>query len=89
MLLVWAGVVVLSGFVGLATMTAAVSVPVWLAATRLPADQGLFIYSTVMAMFIIFWHRSNIQRMRRDEENRNERMMLFRRKERVTDNEQH
>jgi glycerol-3-phosphate acyltransferase PlsY len=68
---------------------AAVSVPVWLAATRLPADQGLFIYSTVMAMFIIFWHRSNIQRMRRDEENRNERMMLFRRKERVTDNEQH
>jgi hypothetical protein len=40
-------------------------------------------------MFIIFWHRSNIQRMRRGEENRNERMMLFRRKERVTDNEQH
>jgi glycerol-3-phosphate acyltransferase PlsY len=89
MLLVWAWVVVLSGFVGLATMTAAVSVPVWLAVTRLPADQGLFIYSAVMAMFIIFWHRSNIQRMRRHEEHRNERLMLFRRKERVTDNEQH
>jgi glycerol-3-phosphate acyltransferase PlsY len=89
MLLVWAWVVVLSGYVGLATMTAAVAVPLWLAATRLPADQALFIYTTVMAMFIIFWHRSNIQRMRRGEENRNERLMLFRRKERITDNEQH
>ena len=89
MLLVWAWVVVLSGYVGLATMTAAVSVPVWLAVTKLPSDQGLFIYSTVMAMFIIFWHRSNIQRMRQGVEHRNERLMLFRRKERVTDNEQH
>ncbi len=89
MLLVWAWVVLLSGFVGLATMTAAVSVPLWLAVTRLPEDQGLFIYSTVMAMFIIFWHRANIQRMRQGVEHRNERLMLFRRKERVTDNEQH
>jgi glycerol-3-phosphate acyltransferase PlsY len=89
LLLVWAWVVVLSGFVGLATMTAAVSVPVWLAVTRLPDDQGLFIYSAVMAMFIIFWHRANIERMRQGEEHRNERLMLFRRKERVTDNDQH
>ncbi len=89
MLLVWAWVVVLSGYVGLATMTAAVSVPVWLAVTRLPGDQGLFIYSAIMAMFIIFWHRANIERMRRGEEHRNERLMLFRRKARATDNEQH
>ena len=89
MLLVWAWVVVLSGYVGLATMTAAVSVPVWLAVTRLPGDQGLFIYSAIMAMFIIFWHRANIERMRRGEEHRNDRLMLFRRKARVTDNEQH
>ena len=89
MLLVWAFVVVISGFVGLATMTAAVSVPLWIAATRLPADQGLFIYSAVMAIFIIFWHRSNIQRMRDGVENRNEKLMMFRRKDRATDNEQH
>ena len=89
MLIVWALVVAVSGYVGLATMTAAVSVPVWLAVTRLPADQGLFIYSTVMAMFIIFWHRSNIQRMRQGNENRNERLMLLRRGQRVSDNEQH
>ena len=42
-----------------------------------------------MAMYIIFWHRSNIQRMRQGNENRNESLMLFRRKERITDNEQH
>jgi glycerol-3-phosphate acyltransferase PlsY len=89
MLLVWAFVVVVSGYVGLATMTAAVSIPLWIAITRLPADQGLFIYSAVMAMFIIFWHRSNIERMREGVENRNERLMLFQRKERATDNEQH
>ncbi|HSN52407.1 MAG TPA: glycerol-3-phosphate 1-O-acyltransferase PlsY [Woeseiaceae bacterium] len=89
MLLVWAFVVVLSGYVGLATMTAAVSVPVWLAVTRLPGDQGLFVYSAVMAMFIIFWHRANIQRMRDGVENRNEKMMLFRRKKRSADNEPH
>jgi len=80
LLLVWAWVVVLTGYVGLATMTAAVSLPVWLAATRLPGDQPLFIYSAVMAMFIVFWHRSNIQRMRRGEEDRNTSLMLFRRR---------
>ena len=89
LILVWAWVVVLSGYVGLATMTAAISVPLWLAATRLPADQALFIYSAVMAMFIVYWHRSNIQRMRRGEELRNTRLMVFRRKEQASDNEQH
>ncbi len=89
LILVWAWVIVLSGYVGLATMTAAVSLPVWLAATRLPADQALFIYSAVMAMFIVYWHRSNIRRMRRGEEDRNTRLMMFRRKEQVSDNEQH
>jgi glycerol-3-phosphate acyltransferase PlsY len=89
LILVWAWVVVLSGYVGLATMTAAISVPLWLAATRLPADQALFIYSAVMAMFIVYWHRSNIQRMRRGEELRNTRLMVFRRKQQVSDNEQH
>lgn len=87
LILVWAWVIVLSGYVGLATMTAAVSLPLWLAVTRLPADQALFIYSAAMALFIIYWHRSNIRRMRRGQEHRNTRLMVFRRKERVPDNE--
>ncbi len=76
-LLVWIVVVVLSGFVGLATMTAAAAAPVLLAVTRLPAEQPLFIYTTVMAAFIVYWHRANIQRMRDGNENRNVKLMLF------------
>lgn len=89
LILVWAWVLVLTGYVGLATMTAAAALPLWLAITRLPADQALFIYSAVMALFIVYWHRSNIRRMRRGEEHRNTRLMVFRRKKPVSNNEQH
>lgn len=77
-LLVWATVVALSGYVGLATMTASSLLPVWLAATRLPDDQPLFIYCVVMAGFIIYCHRANIQRMRDGVEDRKLKLMLFR-----------
>jgi len=77
-LLVWATVVALSGYVGLATMTASSLLPVWLAATRLPDDQPLFIYCVVMAGFIIYCHRANIQRMREGVEDRKMKLMLFR-----------
>jgi glycerol-3-phosphate acyltransferase PlsY len=80
-LLVWAWMLVMTGYVGLATMTAATALPVWLAVTRLPDDQPLFIYLAVMAGFVIYWHRSNIARMRAGNEHRNTRVMLFRRKE--------
>jgi hypothetical protein len=45
--------------------------------TRLPDDQPLFIYATVMAMAVIYWHRSNIRRMLDGTEHRNIRAMLF------------
>ncbi len=77
---VWAWVLVLSGFVGLATMTAAIGLPVYLALAVLPDEQPLFIYATVMAMCIVFWHRSNIARMREGTEHQNTRFMIFRRK---------
>jgi glycerol-3-phosphate acyltransferase PlsY len=76
-LLVFAAVLIATGFVGLATMSAATSLPAWLALTRLPADQPLFIFSAVMALFVIYCHRSNIERMRNGTENRNTRVMLF------------
>ena len=77
-LLVWATVVILTGYVGLATMTAATAMPLWVAITGLDLDrQPLFIYLAVIAGCIIYWHRSNIQRMRDGVENRNEKLMLF------------
>ncbi len=87
-LLVWAWVLVISGFVGLATMTAATALPVYLGAMVLPDNQPVFIYTVVMAMCIIFWHRSNIQRMRDGTEHRNTGLMIFRRKKAGSDNEQ-
>ncbi len=80
-LLVWGFMLVTTGYVGLATMTAATALPVWLAVTRLPEDQPLFIYLAVMAGFVIFWHRSNIQRMLDGNENRNVGAMLFKPKD--------
>ena len=61
-------------------MTAATSLPLWLGVTRLPEDQPLFIYSVAIAIFIIYCHRANIQRMRNGVENRYTKLMLLRRK---------
>jgi glycerol-3-phosphate acyltransferase PlsY len=80
-LLVWAWVLVMTGYVGLATMTAASALPVWLGFKHLPDNQPLFIYLVVMAGFVIYWHRSNIQRMRLGTEHRNNRLMLFKPRE--------
>ena len=73
--------VVMTGYVGLATMTAATALPVWLAVTRLPDDQPLFIYLAIMAGFVIFWHRANIARMRAGNEHRNPKLMLIKPKD--------
>jgi len=75
----WAIVFVLSGFVGLSTMCAGMAAPVFLAVTRLPEDQPLFIYCAAMALYLVFSHRSNISRMRSGTENRVTKAMLFRR----------
>ncbi len=88
LLLVWAAVFVLSGYVGLATMSAAISVPVWIAITRLPAEQPLFIYCAVMAGYIVRWHRLNIQRMKDGTEHRNTKFMIFSSKRQAVDDEQ-
>ncbi len=87
MLVAWAIVLVLSGYVGLSTMVAAVSAPAWIGVFYLPDQQPLFIYTAVMAGFVIRWHRSNIQRMRAGSEHRNDKVMLFSRNRRAADDE--
>jgi glycerol-3-phosphate acyltransferase PlsY len=88
LILVWAWTIVLSGYIGLATMVAAIAVAVWIGITRLPADQPLFIYSAVMAVFIVVWHRSNMRRMKDGTEHRNTRVMIFSSKRKTVDDEQ-
>jgi glycerol-3-phosphate acyltransferase PlsY len=79
LLLVWAWIITLTGYVGLASIMAALFFPLWLAITRLPEDEPLFIYGVVMALFITWCHRSNIRRMREGTEHRNTKLMVFRR----------
>jgi len=88
LVLVWALTIVMSGFVGLATMCAAAAVALWIGFSRLPADQPLFIYCAVLAGFIVLWHRSNVERMKEGTEHRNTRLMLFSKKRRAADDQQ-
>lgn len=76
-LAVWLVVVMLTGLVGLATMTAAVCVPVaiWVLG---PESTPLLSLAIAMAALIVFAHRSNIGRMNAGTEPRMNRLWLLR-----------
>jgi len=78
-LFVWCLVVTTTGFVGLATMLAAAALPVWVGLTQLPECRELFWFLVALALFIIFTHRGNIQRLLEGRENRLDKVMLWRR----------
>lgn len=79
-LAVFVVVLVLSGYVGLATMVATASVVGWcLFAVPSGVASPLGAFALAMTAFIIYTHRSNIQRMRTGSEHRFERLMLLRR----------
>jgi glycerol-3-phosphate acyltransferase PlsY len=73
---VWLCSVLLSGYVGLGTMLGAAALPAYFAVTR-GAGDPLFPYGLLMAAFIVYTHRSNIDRMRRGVENRARRLWLL------------
>jgi glycerol-3-phosphate acyltransferase PlsY len=82
-LLVWAGVLVATGYVGLATMLATVSFPLYVGLVhRLSLDPELLpvllTFGIAMGCFVCFTHRSNIVRMWRGTESRFERVWLLR-----------
>ena len=74
---VWVLVMIASGMVGLATMVAAVSMPVYGSITGVGRE--LLVFLTLVAGFIVFTHRSNIGRILRGEENRMVKAMFWRR----------
>ncbi|HEY7379302.1 MAG TPA: glycerol-3-phosphate 1-O-acyltransferase PlsY [Steroidobacteraceae bacterium] len=78
-LAVWLAVVALSGYVGLATMCASASLPIYLCAVESPPPIALTTFAVVMAVFVIYTHRSNIGRMLRHDEPRAGRLWLLRR----------
>jgi acyl phosphate:glycerol-3-phosphate acyltransferase len=77
LLVTWFLVLVLTGYVGLATM---VSGMVLVAAVYVlePNNVPLLCFCVGVSLFVIYTHRSNIARMRAGQENRVRRLWLFR-----------
>ena len=77
LLLTWFAVLVLTGYVGLATMLSGV---VLVAAVFVlePNNVPLLVFCIGVTLFVIYTHRSNIARMRAGQENRIRRLWLFR-----------
>jgi glycerol-3-phosphate acyltransferase PlsY len=73
----WFLVLVVSGFVSLATMLAGVVLvaSIWFLA---PGNTPLLAFGVVLAVFIVFTHRSNIARLWAGKENRVRRLWLLR-----------
>lgn len=74
---VWVASIVLSGYVGLSSMLAALTLP--LLALLVPAP-GRLPFAIALAVLIVFNHRSNIARLGAGTESRFERARLFARR---------
>ena len=75
MLAVWLLTVMFSGYVGLASILAAIALPVL--AGRHGGHGPLLLFAAVGAALIVFTHRGNIMRMRAGTEPRARRLWLF------------
>ena len=82
MLLTWLGAVMLFGFVGLASMLAAASLPIYVSLVGIEPGLPLVTFGVVVTALIVFTHRSNIARMRGGTEPRARRLWLFGRHDR-------
>lgn len=73
----WMVVLLLTGFVGLSTMLATVAFNVWVLAQPSVNKDALLVFGATMLVFVVYTHRSNIQRMRAGTENRAKKLWLF------------
>jgi glycerol-3-phosphate acyltransferase PlsY len=74
---VWLATVMLTGFVGLGTMLGTATLPLYFALIE-PRSPALIVFGLVMAVFVAYTHRANIERMRAGNENRARRLWLLR-----------
>jgi acyl phosphate:glycerol-3-phosphate acyltransferase len=77
MLLTWFLAVMIFGFVGLASMLAAASLPIYVSASGLEPALSLTTFGVVVTAMIVLTHRGNIARMRAGTEPRARRLWLF------------
>jgi glycerol-3-phosphate acyltransferase PlsY len=77
MLAVWIGTLVLSGYVGLATVLAAMSAAVLGMALRVPMP--LHLLTVAIALLLVYTHRANLARLRAGTESRFDKARLLHR----------
>ncbi|MFI4889242.1 MAG: glycerol-3-phosphate 1-O-acyltransferase PlsY [Steroidobacterales bacterium] len=77
LLVTWFVVLLLTGYVSLATMLAGVALVATVAVAE-PGNLPMIGFCAVLAAFIVFTHRSNITRLRAGNENRVRRLWLLR-----------
>jgi len=75
---VWILLIGAFGYVGLATIVAGFTAPLLVAATQLPEARSLLYYAIFCAVFLLYTHRSNVQRMREGNELQNTKLMFLR-----------
>jgi len=76
MLLAWVLSVLLTGYVGLASILAGLSLPLFVLLRR-PGDAPLLAFSVAVSLLVLFTHRGNVARMLRGCEHRARRLWLF------------
>jgi len=80
MLIAFIATLSLFGFVGLATIISVASVSLYLLWIGMAINDSLFIYTITMTLYVMYTHRSNIQRMISGNEPRNKKVMIFSRR---------
>jgi glycerol-3-phosphate acyltransferase PlsY len=60
---VWLLVIFFSGYVGIATVSAALAAAAYIGWTRLPSESGFFVFACLVALLIVYTHRENLRRM--------------------------
>lgn len=73
----WLAMVTVSGFVGLASITAALAMPVYLLLRFGPVFTSELAFSLACAALVIYTHRGNVRRMREGTEPRARKLWLF------------
>jgi glycerol-3-phosphate acyltransferase PlsY len=73
----WLAVLVLTGYVGLASIIAGAALVAFVYATE-PANAPLLAFCVAIELFVVFTHRANIARMVSGTEHRVQKLWLFR-----------
>lgn len=73
----WLAVVAISGFVGLASICAAVALPLYLLIRDGAAFTPQLAFAIACALLVVFTHRGNVRRMRAGNEPRASKLWLF------------